>query len=97
MNQGWIRRLFGGRQLDCDDIRDMSSDYVDDDMPSSVSGRFRRHLDDCTDCNTFVATFRATVMTLRDIPRLGASDDLRARVRECIEAEASQADAPSSS
>jgi anti-sigma factor RsiW len=84
LNASWLRRLFGARELTCDDIRDLSSDYVDDEISGSVGTRFRRHIDDCTDCNTFVATFRATVMTLRDIPHLAASDDLRARVMECI-------------
>ena len=97
LNSSWVRRLFGTRELSCDDIVELSSDYVDDEISGSVARRFRRHIDDCTDCNTFVATFRATVMTLRDIPRLAASADLRARVKECIEAEAAQADAPSSS
>ena len=77
-----------GGGLDCEDIKDLSSGYVDDELSRSVSGNFRRHLDSCENCNAFVATFRATVLTLRDLPKRPAPGDLRARINERIEAEA---------
>ena len=76
---------------------ELSSDYVDEELTPSVADQFRRHLDSCENCNGFVATFRATVMTLRDLPRRGASVDLRTRIRECVEAEATGTEPTSSS
>lgn len=94
LNSSWLRRLFGARELSCEEVADLSSDYVDEELSQSVSSQFRRHIDSCENCNSFVATFRATVMTLRDLPRRNASADLRARIQECVEAEQAGPDAP---
>ncbi len=94
VNGSWLRRVFGSRELKCEEIVELSSDYVDEEMAESVSSQFRRHIESCEDCNSFVATFRATVLTLRDLPRRSASADLRARIKECIEAERAGPDAP---
>ena len=45
------------------------------------------HLDDCERCNTFVATLRATVPTLRDLPRRTAPEELHRRVHETLDRE----------
>ena len=87
---GWVRKLLGRGELDCEEIRDLSSEYVDGTLRESISTRFRRHLDTCENCNSFVATFRATVLTLRDLPRRQPPDDLTKRVQEQINAVASQ-------
>ena len=86
-----VRRLFGfGRdQFDCEEVRSYSSDYLDDDLPPSIRERFHRHVEGCKRCNPFVATLRATVLTLRDLPRHRASSDLRNRLQECLENERS--------
>ena len=83
----WLRRLSGRAEFDCDDVHENSSEYVDEELSPSVSNKFRAHMDSCTDCNIFVATFRATVMTLRDLPRRPASNDLQDRIRERISVE----------
>ncbi len=86
-----VRRLFGfGRnQLDCAEVAGLSSDYIDGELPPSLRERFQRHVDNCARCNPFVATLRATVLTLRDLPRHQASADLRKRIQECLENERS--------
>ena len=83
----WLRRLSGRAEFDCDDVHENCSDFVDDELSPSVSRKFRGHMDSCQDCNTFVATFRATVMTLRDLPRRPAADDLQERIRARVSAE----------
>ena len=82
---GRVRRLFGRGELDCKEIRDLSSEYLDDSLPSSIGNRFRAHIDDCHNCNAFVATLRATVLTLRDLPRHSASPALRERIQRGLE------------
>ena len=84
-----LRRLvgFGRDQFDCDEVRAYSSDYVDSELADSLRHRFRRHLDGCANCSSFVATLRATVLTLRDVPKHSAPANLRERVEECLEDE----------
>ena len=88
---GWVRRLTGRNEFDCNDIRENCSDYVDEELPAASVSKFRAHTDACADCNTFVSTFRATVMTLRDLPRRAPESDLQRKIRARI---ASEADAP---
>lgn len=85
----WVRRITGRGELDCDDIRSLSSDYVDETMKESITDNFRRHLGSCGNCNSFVATFRATVLTLRDLPHRSPPPDLAERVRKRVEAASS--------
>ena len=84
---GWLRRLSGRGEFDCNDVHENCSDYVDEEMTKSTSRKFRAHVDSCHDCNIFVSTFRATVMTLRDLPRRSAPPELRDRIRDSIQAE----------
>ena len=76
----WVRRLLPGRELDCEDVRSLSSEYVEDTLKESIASNFRRHLEGCQNCSTFVATFRATVLTLRDLPRRSAPPELREKL-----------------
>ena len=84
---GWVRRLVSG-EFDCEDVLENCSDYVDGGLTASVADKFRAHLETCTDCNTFHATFRATVLTLRDLPKKQAPPGLREKLRARIAAEA---------
>ena len=70
---GWLRRRSSKDEFDCDDIRSNCSDYVDEEMAPAHEAKFQSHMNDCPDCGTFVNTFRATVVTLRDLPRPVAS------------------------
>ncbi len=93
-------RRFGHRRdktLCCQDIMDLSSDYLDDDLPSSIAARFRGHMDSCPECNSFFATFRATILTLRDLPKHKASPDLKKRIQSRIAAEGGNAQPGSAS
>jgi anti-sigma factor RsiW len=90
----WVKRLVGEKDFDCNDMIENCSDYIDEAMSASVAKKFRSHMDSCTDCNTLVATFRATVMTLRDLPRRTPASDLQARIRSRIAQEPSDASGP---
>lgn len=81
MRRFWAR-LFGSfrRPIDCGDVRDLSSEYVGESLPTTLTSRFRHHLSACQDCNFFVATFRATVLSLRGLPAREAPRDLEERI-----------------
>ena len=63
---------------------------MDDTLRGSIAASFRRHLGTCENCNSFVATFRATVLTLRGLPHRQPPAGLTKRVQEQIDAVASQ-------
>ena len=84
---GWVRRPVEKDEFDCTDVRANCSDYVDEELSERDAGLFDAHLEDCPDCPPYVATFKATVMTLRDLEPKTASPELRARIEAQIEAE----------
>ncbi len=76
-------RLFRKRgEMECPEVRKLSSDYLEGELPESVFDRFRFHLHQCENCNAFVATLRATINTLRGLPRREASPELKRRILE---------------
>ena len=85
---GWLRRGSSKDEFDCDDIRSNCSDYVDEEMAPAHEAKFQSHMNDCPDCDTFVNTFRATVVTLRYSPRPVASPDLQDKVKARIASDA---------
>ena len=87
---GWFRRGGSVEEFDCTSIKDCCSEYVEQEMEAARRARFERHMDDCPDCGTFVRTFRATVMTMRNLPRRTPPSDLQERIRERIAAEGDQ-------
>ena len=70
---GWLRRGSSKDEFDPDDIRSNCPDYFDEEMAPAHEAKFQSHMNDCPGCSTFVNIFRATVVTLRDLPRPSAS------------------------
>ena len=77
-------RLFRGRELDCDEVRAASSDFIDGELSSRESSRIRAHLERCGLCTAFVETLRATIDMLRSTGATGAPVGFRERVQERI-------------
>ena len=90
---GWVRRLLGKDEFDCPDVLANCSEYVDEELSERDLQRFDAHLEDCPDCPQYVSTFKATVMTMRDLEPKTASPELRERIAVQIDAES---DRPSS-
>jgi anti-sigma factor RsiW len=80
----WIKKLTSKKEFDCNDVKENCSDYVDQEMPGETTAKFESHVDDCPDCGTFVKTFRATVMTIRDLPSKAPRDGLKQRIQQRI-------------
>ena len=69
---------------DCDEVRDVSSDYIDGELDERKTGRVKSHLDGCAPCNAFIRTLRATVNLLRSTPKQKAPEGFRSRIRESL-------------
>ena len=85
----WFNRQQAKTEFDCNDIKEKCSDYVDSEMVEEHVTKFESHMVDCPDCGTFVNTFRATVMTARDLKSRISGQDLKKRIRERIATEGS--------
>ena len=80
-------RIFGRRDLDCGEVRDLSSDYLDDEVDGSVRGKIAAHLGQCGLCMAFIETMRATISLLGSLERQQARPSLRGNVRDRIRRE----------
>ena len=69
---------------DCDEVRDISSDYIDGELDERRAGKVKSHLDGCAPCQAFIRTLRATVNLLRSTPKQQAPEGFRSRIRESL-------------
>ena len=79
--------LFGRGDLDCGEVRDLASDYLDDEVDRSVRSKIASHLGKCSVCTAFVETLRATVSLLGSFERQQAPPSLRGYVHDRIRRE----------
>ena len=87
-----VSRIIGifrrkGDDLDCEDVKGLSSDYIDEDLEEAKVSQVSRHLGWCAPCNAFVRTLKATVELLRATPKQEAPDGFRDRVRKNLRKE----------
>ena len=69
---------------DCQEVRDLSSDYIDDELDRASRGRVSEHIGRCGPCNAFINTLRATINMLRSTPRHDAPEGFPDRVRDAV-------------
>ena len=75
---------------DCQEVRDISSDYIDGELNQAAEVRVKSHLEMCGPCTAFVNTLRATVRLLRSTPKRVAPSGLRQRIREALPTDTSE-------
>ena len=77
-------RLFGKRDMNCQDVRKLSSEYLDEDLPPSRLERFRAHLSGCAPCQAFVDGLASMVRMLTTLPKTESPPTLRQSIIERI-------------
>ena len=80
--------IFRRRDLDCGQVRELASAYLDDEVGGQVRGRIAAHLGRCSLCKAFVDTLRATVSLLGSFERAEPPPSLSSTVRARIRREA---------
>lgn len=70
---------------DCLEVRDSSSDFIDDDLNESVAKRIADHLSRCGPCQSFIQSMKATIGLLRATPREKAPPDFAERLKQRID------------
>jgi anti-sigma factor RsiW len=70
---------------DCPRLVALLSDYVDGRLPDDVRQDLERHLSGCTECTTFVGTFRSTVALLQSLNEDDLPEELRLRLRSFLD------------
>ncbi len=69
---------------DCMEVRESSSDLIDDELDETVSSRINDHLGRCGPCRSFIQSMRATIGLLRSTPQEKAPPDFAERLKRRI-------------
>ncbi|MEA2166974.1 MAG: hypothetical protein QOF76_274 [Solirubrobacteraceae bacterium] len=69
-------RLFA-EPLVCQEFVELVTDYLEGALSRSDSKRFEKHFAACDGCTAYLEQFRATVLTLGELPPEPADDHVR--------------------
>ena len=87
-----IFRMFNrkGPEIECGHVRDLSSDFIDDELDEDERDRMRKHLQWCGLCMAFINTLRATVGLLRSTDTSEPPSALKDRIRSSLPVDGNQ-------
>ncbi len=69
---------------DCPQVREMSSDYIEEELQGGVMAALRRHLEACENCSVFINTLRRTIAMMRDLPLVKAPDSIKRNIIDTV-------------
>ena len=81
---GLLNRILHRGEVDCNEVRQRSSDYLEEDLPSPKLSAIRTHLNNCGPCRAFVDTLAATIGVLSRFPKVSAPSSFKDNVMERI-------------
>ena len=70
---------------DCPSLVSLLSDYIDGRLSDDVRRDLEQHLSGCSDCTTFVGTFRSTVTLLQSLNEDDLPKELRVRLKAFLD------------
>ena len=77
-------RFFGKREMNCEEVGKLSSEYLDEELPTSRLERFRAHLSGCAPCQAFVDGLASMVSMLTTLPKTKSPPTLKQSIMEAI-------------
>ena len=85
-----MMRLFGKRELDCPEVRKLSSEYLEEDLSPSRMQQFRAHISDCQPCRSFVDSLSSLARMLTRLPGSTAPETLKQSIMDQVRQERSR-------
>ena len=77
-----FRKIFHRGDMNCMEVRQLSSDYIEEELPPAKQSSVRAHLNRCGPCKAFVDTLAATIGTLARLPRMPAPPTIKQSILE---------------
>jgi anti-sigma factor RsiW len=69
----------------CSHLLSLLTDYLDGRLPEDLRTELEQHLSGCSDCTTFVSTYRSTVSLLQSLDEDDLPPELRLRLRAFLD------------
>lgn len=78
--------IFRRRDMDpdCKEVREVSSDFLDEELDQASASQVTEHIKGCPPCNSFINTLKATIGLLRATPKQNAPADFKERLKQTI-------------
>ena len=70
---------------DCPRLVSLLSDYIEGRLPAAVRTDLEQHLSGCSECSTFVGSFRSTVALLQSLSEEDLPEELRLRLKAFLD------------
>ena len=67
---GLFKNLIRRREIEGKGVRELSSDYLEEDLPPAKRSTIQSHLSKCGPCQAFVDTLASTISILASLPRV---------------------------
>jgi predicted anti-sigma-YlaC factor YlaD len=77
-------RLLGRGEMDCVEVRKLSSDYLEGGLSPSRLQRVRAHLSDCALCRAFIDSLASMVGMLTNLPPMQSPPGLKQSIMGTI-------------
>ena len=84
---GLLNKLFHRGEVDCNEVRKFSSDYLEEDLAQPKRSAIQTHLSRCGPCRAFVDTLATTIGILSRFPKMSAPSTLHDSVMDRIKKE----------
>ena len=81
---GLLNKLFHRGEVDCTEVRERSSDYLEEDLPPTKLSAIRAHLSNCGPCQAFVDTLASTIGILARFPKVSAPSSFKDSVMDRV-------------
>ncbi len=77
-----IKRMFRRDDVDCNEVRRLSSDYLEEDLPTAKRSVIQSHIANCGPCRAFIDTLASTIGFLSKLPRVAAPASFKQSILE---------------
>ena len=78
----WIAKISGRGEIDCPEVRNLSFDYLEDDLPPETQTKVQAHLGVCPSCTASIKSLASTISLLGRLPRSQPPPSLKRNIRE---------------
>ena len=80
-----VHKIFWRKEINCPEVRDMSSDFLEDGLPPSSQTKIQAHLRVCPSCTAFIRSLASTITLLGKLPKLKPPPSLKRNIGERVE------------
>jgi len=79
-----MARMFRRNEIDCPEVRDLSSDFLEDSLPNPSRTKIQAHLRACPSCAAFIKSLASTINLLGRLPKSKPPPSLKQKIREGV-------------